>query len=55
MKSILSFLKREDGTETVEWAIIIGLIAVGSLAVVTVIGAWVRGTFRALNSGIQGH
>ena len=53
MRKVLSFLRKEDGTETVEWAIIIGIIAVGAIALVAAIGTWGLGKFQALNSAIQ--
>lgn len=53
MKRVLDFLRKEDGTETVEWAIIIGIIAVGAIALVASIGAWVLAKFEALDSAIQ--
>ncbi|MFC1761625.1 Flp family type IVb pilin [Planctomycetota bacterium] len=42
----------ERGTETVEWAIIIGLIAVAAIAVVAVIGKKVENSFKGLNTGM---
>jgi len=53
MRKVLSFLRKEDGTETVEWAIIIGIIAVGTIALVVSIGGWVLGKFQALESGLS--
>ncbi len=50
-----SFLSAEDGLETVEYAIIAGLIVVGVIATVVSIGVWVSGKFTALNAGLQGN
>jgi pilus assembly protein Flp/PilA len=55
MEKIKRFLMEEEGTETVEWAIIIGLIAVASIATIVGIGTWVSGKFTSLNTAIQGH
>ncbi len=47
MKTVLRFLKDERGTETVEWAIIIGLIAVAAIGFITTIGTEVSEQIRA--------
>jgi Flp pilus assembly pilin Flp len=46
------FVRDERGTETVEWAIMIGLIAVASIAVIWAIGTWVQNEFTELNTGL---
>ena len=46
------FVNDERGTETVEWAIMIGLIAVVSILVIMSIGTWVQGKFASLNAGL---
>ena len=53
--TIKTFLRAQDGLETVEYAIIAGLIVVGVIATVVSIGVWVNGKFTALNAGLQGH
>ncbi len=51
MKKLLkSFISDERGLETVEYAIITGLIVAGTIVVITAIGAWVNGTFTNLNA-----
>lgn len=52
MKTLRKFLKDEHGTETVEWAIIIGLIAVASITTIGLIGTWVSAKFTQLNTGL---
>ena len=52
MKTVLRFLKDERGTETVEWAIIIGIIAVGAIVFITSIGTKVQATFSALDTAL---
>jgi len=46
------FLSDEKGTETVEWAIMIGVIAVAAILTIVAIGNWVRGKFVALNAAL---
>lgn len=54
MKAMLrKFLRDEQGTETVEWAIIIGIIAVGAIALMATIGGWVQDQFQALADAID--
>jgi pilus assembly protein Flp/PilA len=55
MKRLLQkFLKNEKGLETVEYAIIAGLIVVGVIATVTSIGDWVGTKFGALLTALSG-
>jgi Flp pilus assembly pilin Flp len=49
---IKQFLKEEDAIEIVEWAIIIGLIAVTSLGAILGIASWVTNIFQALSTGL---
>ena len=39
------FLSDENGLESVEYAILMALIAVAAIAAITLVGAYVRGTF----------
>ena len=48
MQLLKNFFSDEDGLETVEYAIITGIIVVGTIGVVGLIGAWVNGTFTTL-------
>ena len=52
MKAVRRFLRDEQGTETVEWAIIIGIIAVGAIALMATIGNWVMAQFQRLADAI---
>jgi len=47
------FVKDERGLETVEYAIIAGLIVVGTIAVIASIGVWVGAKFTALDSALN--
>ena len=54
LKAMKRFLTDERGTETVEWAIIIGLIAVGAISLAGLIGGWVGDQFQALWDAMGG-
>ncbi|MHC4387074.1 MAG: Flp family type IVb pilin [Planctomycetota bacterium] len=54
MEMLKRFFKDERGLETVEYAIIAGLIVVGTIATVVSIGAWVNTKFTALDTGLAG-
>ena len=47
-----SFIADERGLETVEYAIIAGMIVAGLIAVVVAIGTWVKGQFTALKTDL---
>ncbi len=53
MKTVLKFLRDERGTETVEWAIIIGLIAVGAITFAGLIGQHVYDAFSGLSDAFD--
>ena len=55
MKALKRFLRDEQGTETVEWAILIGLIAVASIVAISSIGGWVSGKFTTLDTELKKH
>ncbi len=44
------FVRNEEGLETVEYAIIAGLIVIGTIVAITAIGAWVALQFETLQS-----
>ncbi len=52
----MSALKRivadEKGLETVEYAIITGLIVAGVIVTIAAIGTWVKGTFDGLKTDL---
>ncbi len=53
MKKLLkSFISDERGLETVEYAIITGLIVAGTIVVIGLIGTWVNGTFTNVNAAL---
>ena len=53
MTSILKhFARNVDGLETVEYAIIAGVIVVGTLAAIVAISVWVNLQFEAMQSSL---
>jgi Flp pilus assembly pilin Flp len=53
-KMLRDLLCDERGLETVEYAIIAGLIVAGVIATVTSIGLWVAARFDQLDAGLAG-
>jgi pilus assembly protein Flp/PilA len=53
MKLVNKFIANDQGLETVEYAIIAGLIVVGTVAAITAIGGWVSGKFTALRTALN--
>ena len=49
MNFVKRFISDDKGLETVEYAIITGLIVAGTITAIAAIGIWVSGTF----SGVQ--
>ena len=50
MNLVKRFARNDDGLETVEYAIIAGLIVVGTIVAITAIGVWVASQFQSLQS-----
>ena len=50
MQTFKRFLADDRGLETVEYAIITGLIVTGLIAVVAAIGTWIKGKFDDLKT-----
>ena len=48
------FLSDERGLETVEYAIITGLVVAGTIGLIAAIGSWVNGQFTTLNTELGG-
>jgi len=51
-KMLKRFLSDERGTETVEWAIMIGIIAVAAIGAILAIGNWVVTRFQNLETNL---
>jgi Flp pilus assembly pilin Flp len=54
VKKLIAFLKDEDGLETVEYAIILGLIVAGTIGIVNWMGTWVNGAFTTAQTEMNG-
>jgi len=53
MKNLMKrFVRDDQGQDLIEYAILIGLITVGVVAIVATIGTWVNGQFSKLNSDL---
>ena len=52
MSFIKRFLSDEQGLETVEYAIIAGLIVSATVAIIVAIGTWVKNAFSNLQSNL---
>jgi len=53
LKSIVTFLKREDGPTAVEYAVMLALIVVVCIAAITAIGSNSNATFSTVGSAIK--
>jgi Flp pilus assembly pilin Flp len=54
MQHTRRFLSDERGLETVEYAIIAGLVVSGLVAVIVAIGEWTKGRYTALGQVLRG-
>ncbi len=52
MKSLLRFLCADDGLETIEYAVMGGLIVAGTVASVVTIGTWMGTRMAALEAAL---
>lgn len=50
MEAVKRFVKDERGLETVEYAIILGIIVAGTIALIISIGTWVTGAFTRVDT-----
>jgi Flp pilus assembly pilin Flp len=48
LETIRRFARDEKGLETVEYAIILGIIVVATIGLITQIGGWVNAQFQGL-------
>ena len=54
MQWIKKFFKEEEGTEVVEWALILGLIVVLCVAAITATGTSARSVWEAVETALTG-
>ena len=52
MDKLMKFFKDEEGLETVEYAIILGLIVAATIGLVAWLGGWVSSQFSEVQSAI---
>jgi pilus assembly protein Flp/PilA len=52
LKSVVNFLKREDGPTAVEYAVMLALIIVVCIAAITTLGQNANTTFQAVGTAI---
>jgi pilus assembly protein Flp/PilA len=53
-QKIMAFLREDDGASAVEYAVLVGLIAVAIAASVTNLGKKVAGTFTSIADSLPG-
>ena len=53
MEMLKRFINDERGLETVEYAIILGLIVAGTIGLILGLGGWVRTQFVTIKSTVQ--
>ena len=53
LKSVVNFLKREDGPTAVEYAVMLALIVVVCIAAITAIGSASNQTFSSVGSALK--
>ena len=53
MKSVVSFLKKEDGPTAVEYAVMLALIIVVCIAAISALGKNANNTFSKIGSSIK--
>jgi pilus assembly protein Flp/PilA len=52
-KTLISFLKREDGPTAVEYAVMLALIVVACIAAITTLGSNANSSFSFIGSSIK--
>ena len=52
LEKIRDFIRDEDGLETVEYAIILGLVVAATIGLIGWLGGWVESQFTAVQSEI---
>jgi len=52
VKGLRGFISNEEGTETLEWGLVCGLLVVGAIAAIALIGPKVTAMWTNVNSKI---
>jgi pilus assembly protein Flp/PilA len=55
IKSLLSFVKKEDGPTAVEYAVMLSLIIIVCIASITTLGKNANSAYSFVGSNIKGH
>lgn len=50
--SVLPLRKQEDGQDMVEYALLVGLLTLGTIAVVVLVGPYLKDTFQYVVNGL---
>ena len=53
IKSLARFVRDEQGTETLEWGLVCGLIVIGAIVAITAIGPKVSTMWSNVNTAIK--
>ena len=53
MKTLVRLFKEEQGTETLEWGLVCGLIVIGAIVAITSIGPKVTAMWNNVDSAIK--
>jgi Flp pilus assembly pilin Flp len=53
MKKLMAFLKDEDGLETVEYAVMLGLIVVALVTAISALSGWVSDKFGEVSTTVD--
>jgi len=51
-RALKSLVLDEQGTETMEWGLVCGLVVIGAIAAIVLIGPKVKATWENVNSAI---
>ena len=54
MKTMIRFLRDEDGTTAIEYGLIAALISVAAIAAMTAVGTSLQGTFTSVSTALSG-
>ena len=50
MRQLARLFREQDGLETVEYAIILGLIVAGTVGIIAALGSWVHDKFQTVQT-----
>lgn len=53
MNALLRFARDDDGLETVEYAIMAGLVVAASVALIVAVGVWVKDTYSSFQKELE--